>query len=47
MIKGYSMSLEEGLQLEKSLSTYLRKTEDFKEGTRAFVEKRKPDFKAK
>lgn len=47
MIKGYSMSLEEGLQLEKSLGNFLRKTVDFKEGTRAFVEKRKPDFKAK
>ncbi|MBT9147927.1 MAG: Short-chain-enoyl-CoA hydratase [Syntrophomonadaceae bacterium] len=47
MIRGCSMSLEEGLQLEKSLSSPLRSTEDFKEGTRAFVEKRKPVFEAK
>jgi len=47
MIKGYNMTLEEGLQLEHSLEVYATNTEDFAEGTKAFVEKRKPDYKAK
>ena len=47
MVRGYSMSLEEGLRLESSLFAYLLETEDFAEGARAFIEKRKPDYKAK
>ena len=47
MIRGTSMSLEEGLRLENSLEAHVVGTEDFIEGTTAFVEKRKPDFKAK
>ena len=47
MIRGTNMTLEEGLRLEHSLEAYLLGTEDFTEGTTAFVEKRKPDFKAK
>lgn len=47
MVKGYSMSLEDGLKLENSLVAYLLGTEDFTEGTTAFVEKRKPTYKAK
>jgi len=47
MIKGYNMTLEEGLQLEHSLEVYATSTEDFAEGTKAFVEKRKPAYKAK
>ncbi len=47
MIRGYSMTLEEGLQLEGSLANRIRETEDFMEGARAFAEKRKPDYKAK
>jgi enoyl-CoA hydratase/carnithine racemase len=47
MVKGYSLSLEDGLRLENSLIAYLLGTEDFTEGTTAFVEKRKPDYKAK
>jgi enoyl-CoA hydratase/carnithine racemase len=47
MVRGYSMSLEDGLKLENSLVAYLLGTEDFTEGTTAFVEKRKPDYKAK
>ena len=47
MIRGCSMSLEEGLRLENSLEAYLLETEDFTEGTTAFVEKRKPVYKAK
>ena len=47
MIRGSSMTLEEGLHLENSLVDYLAGTEDFTEGTTAFVEKRKPVYKAK
>ncbi len=47
MVRGYSMSLEDGLRLENSLVAYILGTEDFTEGTTAFVEKRKPDYKAK
>jgi enoyl-CoA hydratase/carnithine racemase len=47
MVKGYSLSLEDGLKLENSLVAYLLGTEDFTEGTTAFVEKRKPTYKAK
>ncbi|MDP2731233.1 MAG: enoyl-CoA hydratase-related protein [Dehalococcoidales bacterium] len=47
MLRGYSLSLEEGLKLESSFFDYLLTTEDYLEGTAAFAEKRKPDFKAK
>lgn len=47
MIRGSAMTLEEGLRLENSLAAYIMGTEDFDEGTRAFVEKRKPNYKAK
>ncbi len=47
MVRGYSMSLEDGLRLENSLVAYIMGTEDFTEGTTAFVEKRKPTYKAK
>jgi enoyl-CoA hydratase/carnithine racemase len=47
MVRGYSMPLEDGLKLENSLEGYIMTTEDFTEGTTAFVEKRKPDYKAK
>jgi len=47
MIRGSAMTLEEGLRLESSLVAYVMGTEDFAEGTGAFVEKRKPNYKAK
>lgn len=47
MVRGFSMPLEDGLRLENSLIGYLMGTEDFVEGTTAFVEKRKPSYKAK
>jgi len=45
-IKGLSMPLEDGLQLEQNLFRMLRITSDSKEGTRAFAEKRPPQWKA-
>lgn len=47
MIRGYSMPLENGLELEHELAGRVRASEDFREGTRAFVEKRPPNYKAK
>ena len=47
MIRGYSMPLEEALQLEKEFATHIRSTEDFMEGARAFAEKRKPNWKGR
>ncbi len=47
MIIGSSMTLEDGLRLENTLEAYVTHTEDFIEGTTAFAEKRRPDFKAK
>lgn len=40
-----NISLSEGLAYEASLFALTCGTEDFKEGTAAFLEKRKPDFK--
>lgn len=47
MIRGYSMTLDQGLALEKDLANKIRTTEDFKEGAKAFAEKRPPQYKAK
>ncbi len=47
MLRGYSMPLEDGLKLETELFGYLLGTEDYTEGTTAYNEKRKPNFKAK
>lgn len=47
MLRGCDMTLEDGLRLESSLVAYVMATEDFAEGTKAFVEKRKPNYKAK
>ncbi len=47
MIRGSSMTLEDGLRLENALMANVMQTEDFTEGTTAFAEKRKPVYKAK
>jgi E-phenylitaconyl-CoA hydratase len=47
MIRGYDMTLEEGLALETELASYIRTTQDFVEGTKAFTRKRPPQYKAK
>jgi enoyl-CoA hydratase len=43
--RGVELSLEEGLALEAQLFARLFATDDMREGTRAFLEKRKPVFK--
>ena len=40
-----NMFLTNGLELETDFWSRLTATEDMKEGVRAFIEKRKPDFK--
>ena len=46
-LRGTQMSLAEGLNLEANLFGLSCTTEDMKEGTRAFVEKRSAQFKGK
>ena len=45
--RGLDMALEEGLAYEASLFSLLCATEDMKEGTRAFLEKRKAGFQGR
>ena len=45
MIRGLSMSLEEGLRLEDDFQRYIMSTKDFEEGITAFREKRKPNLR--
>lgn len=47
MLRGYNLPLDESLKLERYMSDKIRTTEDFVEGTRAFVEKRKPNWKGR
>jgi E-phenylitaconyl-CoA hydratase len=47
MARGLNIDLADGLRLEQELFASLLDTEDFEEGTRAFVERRKPEFKGK
>ena len=45
--EGLQMTLEEGLSMEAALFGLTCATEDMKEGTRAFLEKRKPAFRGR
>jgi enoyl-CoA hydratase/carnithine racemase len=47
MLNGRGVTLPEGLKIEASMFDYLLGTEDFEEGRSAFLQKRKPVFKAK
>lgn len=47
MVRGTSMSLEEGLRLEDDFQTSIMHTQDFDEGITAFQQKRKPKFEGK
>ena len=47
MNRGADATLEEGLRLEWLLAAQLFASDDMQEGMRAFVEKRKPQFKGK
>lgn len=47
ILQGIELTLEEGLALERRLNDLLLGTEDFEEGCRAALEKRRPAFKGK
>ena len=44
IMRGLSLSLEDGLRLEDDFQTYIGSTKDFEEGLTAFREKRKPKY---
>jgi enoyl-CoA hydratase len=45
MIRGRDMALEDGLRLELAFFEEMLQSEDYKEGLRALVEGRKPEYK--
>jgi enoyl-CoA hydratase len=45
--EGLQMTLNEGLSMEAALFGLSCATDDMKEGTRAFLEKRKPSFRGR
>ncbi|TYP94728.1 2-(1,2-epoxy-1,2-dihydrophenyl)acetyl-CoA isomerase [Fodinibius salinus] len=47
MNQSLSNNLDEHLEVEADLQTRAGKTDDYKEGVQAFLEKRKPDYKGK
>jgi enoyl-CoA hydratase/carnithine racemase len=46
-VRGQYMSLDESLRMEHMMQDKLLSTEDGKEGSRAFVEKRKPNYQGR
>jgi enoyl-CoA hydratase/carnithine racemase len=46
-VQGFGASLKEGLAIERAALIRLFKSDDAKEGVKAFVEKRKPDYKGR
>jgi enoyl-CoA hydratase len=47
ILKAFDLSLEDGLHFEQNNFALLFATEDQREGMKAFIEKRKPNFKGK
>ena len=47
VLKAHEMSLSQGLEYERKLFYMLFATQDQKEGMKAFIEKRKPEFKGR
>jgi enoyl-CoA hydratase len=47
VLASFETSLEEGLEIERKNFFLLFATEDMREGMRAFIEKRQPEFKGK
>ena len=47
IIRGYDMTLDEGLLMEQMMAGKIRTTEDFIEGARAFMQRRPPEYKGK
>lgn len=45
IVRGLSTDLNQGLEIEADLFGFISTTSDMKEGTSAFLEKRKPEFK--